>query len=100
MVVEVTLSQPARDRDIKRVAYATAGIPLYLLVDREFGLITLFSDPASGDYAASLTAPPGWVSSYRPHSLSGWKLPASQPDPRRPRPARAPPVGPCAMLLS
>jgi len=66
MVVEVTLSQPARDRDEKRVAYATAGIPLYLLVDREFGLITLFSDPASGDYAASLTVP----------SWTGLQLPA------------------------
>jgi Uma2 family endonuclease len=59
MVVEVTLSQPARDRDTKRVAYASAGIPLYLLVDREFGLITLFSDPVGGDYAVSLIVPSG-----------------------------------------
>ena len=52
MVVEVTSSQPQRDRDAKRRAYASAGIPLYLLVDRQERTVTLFREPEAGDYSA------------------------------------------------
>ena len=35
LVLEVTSSRPDLDRNVKRRAYARAGIPLYLLVDRQ-----------------------------------------------------------------
>ena len=50
LVVEVTSSEPGRDREGKRRAYAGAGIPLYLLVDRKVQRVTLFSRPAGQDY--------------------------------------------------
>ena len=45
MVVEVTSSNPDRDRTVKRRCYARADIPLYLLVDKGTRTVTLFSDP-------------------------------------------------------
>jgi Uma2 family endonuclease len=48
MVVEVTSSRPELDREAKRRGYAAAGIPLYLLVDREEMSVTIFSDPRGG----------------------------------------------------
>lgn len=57
MVLEVTSSHPERDRETKRLAYAEAGVPLYLLVDRQERRVTLFSAPARHDYSrASLVA--------------------------------------------
>ncbi|MFI0407445.1 Uma2 family endonuclease [Actinomadura sp. 3N508] len=50
MVVEVTDAQPERDREAKRYGYARAGIPLYLLVDRQEKKVTLFSGPEEDDY--------------------------------------------------
>ncbi|MFE0042551.1 Uma2 family endonuclease [Streptomyces albireticuli] len=50
MVVEVTGIAPDRDRIAKRHCYARAAIPLYLLVDREQGTVTLHSDPVGEDY--------------------------------------------------
>ncbi|MFE1440799.1 Uma2 family endonuclease [Streptomyces sp. NPDC058739] len=50
MVLEVTSSRPKADRETKRRSYARAGIPLYLLVDREASSVTLFSDPEGDDY--------------------------------------------------
>ncbi|WP_405581685.1 Uma2 family endonuclease [Streptomyces sp. NBC_01092] len=50
MVLEVTSPKPRTDVEIKRRCYARAGIPLYLLVDREASWITLFSAPELGDY--------------------------------------------------
>ncbi len=55
LVVEVTSSGPDRDRVGKRHCYAMAGVPLYLLVDRERRTLTLFSEPRDdaaigGDY--------------------------------------------------
>jgi Uma2 family endonuclease len=66
MVVEVTSSRPERDRDAKRHAYAAAGIPLYLLVDRERDRVALFSEPAGEDYETAV-----WVAFGK-----GLKLPA------------------------
>ena len=51
LVVEVTSSRADLDRIAKRHCYARAGIPLYLLVDREQGIVVLHSDPADEDYA-------------------------------------------------
>ncbi|MBO8184553.1 Uma2 family endonuclease [Streptomyces spirodelae] len=59
MVAEVTSTRPERDRDTKRHCYALAGIPLYLLVDRERGSVTLFSEPGNDDYQQVVTMPFG-----------------------------------------
>ncbi|MEV5508948.1 Uma2 family endonuclease [Streptomyces orinoci] len=56
MVVEVTSSKPDGDRIAKRHCYARAGLPLYLLVDRDQGTVTLFSDPTEADYSELHTA--------------------------------------------
>jgi len=50
LVVEITSSNPSADRDAKRRGYGAAGIPLYLLVDRDAKQTILFSAPARGDY--------------------------------------------------
>ena len=50
MVIEVTSSKPQTDREAKRRCYARGGVPLYLLVDREASMVTLFSDPDKDDY--------------------------------------------------
>jgi Uma2 family endonuclease len=59
MVVEVTSTKPARDRVAKRHGYARAGIPLYLLVDRERSRVTLMSEPTEDDYALTRFVPFG-----------------------------------------
>jgi Uma2 family endonuclease len=56
LVLGVTSSRPELDRKAKRHAYAEAGIPLYLLVDRREGRTSLFSHPAQGDYSRTLEA--------------------------------------------
>ncbi|MDJ1135521.1 Uma2 family endonuclease [Streptomyces iconiensis] len=51
MTVEVTSYDPdtdRRDRWEKPAAYAAAGIPVYLLVDREAGTVTVHSAPDPG----------------------------------------------------
>jgi Uma2 family endonuclease len=59
MVAEVTSSSPDHDRLGKRRGYAAAKIPLYLLVDRQQGQATLFSDPVGNDYATQSQVPFG-----------------------------------------
>jgi len=59
MVVEVTSSNPTKDRDPKRRGYAKAEIPLYLLVDRQTKETVLFSEPENGDYRAADRRPLG-----------------------------------------
>lgn len=59
LVLEVTSSRPELDRIEKRRAYAGAGIPLYLLVDRQHRRVTLFSHPAHGDYSRTSAVPFG-----------------------------------------
>ncbi|GGV08916.1 hypothetical protein GCM10010182_30670 [Actinomadura cremea] len=61
MVVEVTSSRPTQDRQAKRHGYARAGIPLYLLVDRDKKRTTLFSEPAGDDYKLTARVPFGEV---------------------------------------
>ncbi|MGW0182493.1 Uma2 family endonuclease [Nocardia sp. NPDC003345] len=58
MVVEVTSRDrdtEQRDRREKPVAYAATGIPVYLLIDREFGEITVFSHPVDSRYQRRVT---------------------------------------------
>ena len=56
LVLEVTSSRPDLDRNAKRHAYAGAGIPLYLLVDRQLRRVTLFSHPVRDDYSQTRSA--------------------------------------------
>ncbi|WP_308294781.1 Uma2 family endonuclease [Streptomyces sp. JJ66] len=57
LVAEVTsASTGGNDRMKKLRAYARAGIPHYLLIDREAGRVTLYSDPRSEHYARSSSA--------------------------------------------
>ncbi|MER6128763.1 Uma2 family endonuclease [Streptomyces sp. NPDC001795] len=52
LVAEVTSTSTAdRDRDKKIHGYARAGIPVYLLIDREEGAVAVYSDPSGDDYA-------------------------------------------------
>ncbi|WP_424644397.1 Uma2 family endonuclease [Embleya sp. AB8] len=53
LVVEVTSSDPTRDRMQKYRSYALAGIPFYLLIDRQYGKVILYSDPERDAYAGS-----------------------------------------------
>ncbi|WP_225729613.1 MULTISPECIES: Uma2 family endonuclease [unclassified Nocardia] len=64
LVLEIT-SGRERDAEVDRVekrdAYAQAEIPLYLLVDRHRSEVTIFWDPAQGEYQHSQTAKIGAV---------------------------------------
>lgn len=61
MLVEITSSMRASDRVEKRHAYAAAGIPLFLLVDRQNRETVLFSIPdvEAKDYRADVRVPFG-----------------------------------------
>ncbi|MEV0092347.1 Uma2 family endonuclease [Streptomyces sp. NPDC050738] len=53
MAVEITSSDAdtnQRDRIDKPIGYAAAGIPVYLLIDRDDDTVTVFSDPKGGAY--------------------------------------------------
>ncbi|NXY97009.1 Uma2 family endonuclease [Streptomyces sp. BR123] len=53
MVVEVTshdADTDRRDRHEKRDGYAAAGIPVFLLIDRERHTLTVYSQPENGTY--------------------------------------------------
>ncbi|MEV1081607.1 Uma2 family endonuclease [Streptomyces sp. NPDC050211] len=52
LVAEVTSDSTAvRDREKKIHGYARAGIPVYLLIDREEAEVTVYSEPSGDDYA-------------------------------------------------
>ncbi|MER6347622.1 Uma2 family endonuclease [Streptomyces sp. NPDC001595] len=62
MVVEVTSRDRGtdrRDRIDKVRGHAEAGIPVYLLVDRDSDTLTVFSDPRDGVYRRRPTYPYG-----------------------------------------
>ena len=59
MVLDVTSTKPKADREVKRRCYARAGIPLYLLVDRDTTQVTLFSEPKQDDYREHCARPFG-----------------------------------------
>ncbi|MER5291493.1 Uma2 family endonuclease [Streptomyces pharetrae] len=57
MAVEITSygsDTNQRDRVEKPDGYAAAGIPVYLLIDRDDGTVTVFSDPEDGRYRLQL----------------------------------------------
>ncbi|MEV4440016.1 Uma2 family endonuclease [Streptomyces sp. NPDC049577] len=59
MTVEVTshdYDTNLRDRVEKPRAYAESGIPVYLLVDRDAGEVTVYSEPVGGSYQERHTA--------------------------------------------
>lgn len=52
LVAEVTSDSTAvKDRDKKIHGYARANIPVYLLIDREEGQVTVYSEPSGDEYA-------------------------------------------------
>ncbi|WP_370412341.1 Uma2 family endonuclease [Streptomyces fradiae] len=59
LVLEVTSRRhrPELDREAKRRCYARGTIPLYLLVDREERMVTLFGRPEDGEYLRRDLAP-------------------------------------------
>jgi len=62
MVAEVTSydsDTDRRDRVEKPRAYAETGIPVYLLIDREAGEVTVFSEPDGVRYESTKTVPFG-----------------------------------------
>ena len=62
MVVEVTSydsDTDRRDRIEKPRAYAETGIPVYLLIDRGAGEVTVFSEPDGVRYESTKTVPFG-----------------------------------------
>ncbi|MFJ5233760.1 Uma2 family endonuclease [Kitasatospora sp. NPDC088391] len=64
MVVEVTsydADANRRDRVEKPVAYAEAGIPVFLLVDRDAGAVSVHSEPEGGRYLSVVTLAYGHV---------------------------------------
>jgi Uma2 family endonuclease len=64
MTVEVTshdADTDRRDRHEKRDGYAAAGIPVYLLVDRDACTVTVYSEPKNGKYPVRVSHPYGAV---------------------------------------
>ncbi|PJE96438.1 hypothetical protein CUT44_18210 [Streptomyces carminius] len=64
MTVEVTsydADTDRRDRVERRDGYAAAGIPVYLLVDRDDHSLTVHSEPEGGTYRTRTTRPYGAV---------------------------------------
>lgn len=58
MTVEVTSHDRdtgPRDRVEKRDGHAAAGIPVYLLIDRDAERVVVHSDPQQGEYRSCLT---------------------------------------------
>ncbi|MBC3844361.1 Uma2 family endonuclease [Streptacidiphilus sp. 4-A2] len=64
MTVEVTsfdADTDGRDRREKPRAYAEAGIPVYLLIDRSTAEAVIHSEPVKGEYSVELRLPLGKV---------------------------------------
>ncbi|MFF4217442.1 Uma2 family endonuclease [Streptomyces nondiastaticus] len=62
MTVEVTshdVDTDLRDRRERRDGYAAAGIPVYLLIDRDECMVTVYSDPRTGKYLSRASCPYG-----------------------------------------
>ncbi|MEU5427971.1 Uma2 family endonuclease [Streptomyces olivoreticuli] len=62
MTVEVTSHDSdtdRRDRKEKRDGYAAVGIPVYLLVDRDECMVTVYSEPRNGKYLSRKSHPYG-----------------------------------------
>ena len=53
-VLEVTSSNRSSDLVDKRAAYAEAGIPVYVIVDRKDQVVLVLTDPADEDYQSEM----------------------------------------------
>jgi Uma2 family endonuclease len=81
LVVEITSKDDADDdRTFKRRGYAAVSIPLYLMIDRwakPGPSVTLFSEPADGDYQRRLQVPFGdTVELPEPFAIETTEFPA------------------------
>ncbi len=64
MVLEVTSRDSETNRRIrhaKRDGYAAAGIPVFLLIDRDRQTLTLYSEPEGGTYRLDTEALKGFA---------------------------------------
>ncbi|MER5890337.1 Uma2 family endonuclease [Streptomyces sp. NPDC001941] len=59
LVLEVTSSNYNSDLRDKVRAYAQAGVPVYVIVDRRHQRVRVLTDPADGDYATTALHAPG-----------------------------------------
>lgn len=59
LVLEVTSHNWRNDLKIKPGAYASAEIPVYVVVDRKHHCVHLFTDPADGGYRSHRSYAPG-----------------------------------------
>ena len=93
-------ASPGRTASPSGAAFARAGIPLYLLVDRKKSALTLFSDPTADDYVANnhrplrQTPPPPRPLLLRPGDD---RLPLNPEDPGPRAPAPELPLPPWPM---
>lgn len=55
LVIEIAETTIARDMDMKRIKYASAGISTYWVVDGDRSVIHVFAEPIDGDYASIST---------------------------------------------
>ncbi|MCC5035274.1 Uma2 family endonuclease [Streptomyces sp. WAC 00631] len=59
LVVEVTSSNYGNDLKKKVSAYAAAGIPAYVIVDRRNNRLRVLTEPTAGEYRVHAVYPPG-----------------------------------------
>lgn len=55
LVIEVAETTQRRDTEMKRIKYATAGIPFYWVVDGRRSVTHVYREPVDGDYAQIAT---------------------------------------------
>ncbi|MBD0691742.1 Uma2 family endonuclease [Streptomyces sp. CBMA123] len=59
LVLEVTSSNPSDDLKRKPTAYASAGVPVYVIVDRKNRRVMVLTDPKDGEYQVHAVHHPG-----------------------------------------
>lgn len=59
LVLEVTSSNWRDDLDIKPAAYAHAGVPVYVIGDRQHDEVVVLTDPQAGEYRTRSVHKPG-----------------------------------------
>ncbi|MFC7262648.1 Uma2 family endonuclease [Streptomyces lutosisoli] len=70
LVLEVTSSNYQSDLRTKVTAYASANVPVYVIVDRKHQRLHVITDPAGGEYASHRVHAPG-ESAQLPDSIGG-----------------------------
>ncbi|MFD0264464.1 Uma2 family endonuclease [Kitasatospora indigofera] len=59
LVLEVTSTNHAYDLKVKPAAYASAGVPVYVIVDRKNRKVMVLTDPSDGEYRLHAVHHPG-----------------------------------------